>query len=1122
MGKFGDRKNHYSIRKLSIGGASVLIGATIYLGGVNAQTVHAASVDGDATEQVEKNNEVNSETADVKNADQKQGDNREVTSAVIKADSAKAVDSTNDPANKSVEASNEEPDGPEEPEDPMDLAKKEAKILPQIAIKGEVPELDPKALMNGAYIYAHQISQSSIEEGSISAKWIENPDVSKVGTVTGKAEISYKTYDDDDDGNEVTKTLDIDVPLEVRNGEAKKAGQVRNTVNFVDNDSNQVVLSHSWIGKASDDEYSSPVPGFDSAGQLLENSIKLLGYKVHSDENFGSSANINQKLYRLGYFGKKDKTVNVLVEPTDAIKNDKYGVIYDSDDESKQESEVISPSDDPYGGPLNENNMDPANFIYGLGKLPEGAVVKWTTKPVLSERDSEGNYDTEDGLPALKNPKDIAIEIDDIKGKVVKTFKGDILNKLVKRAYSNSQDGAISVGRLDAVQGAELPNAVDAFAGIETRSGDPNTDVLVENSSELKNLLKNYNFTWVIAPDMQMPGYQYAYYTVTRKDADSTNYGSAFYATDENGDDNGESLADSMDGLTGSTVNRVLVRIAPLIKPDADNPAQKTVTRTITFTGVPADKADQYQDKLQTVEFTRADEDGYIGHQNASGDGIIYNNWHVVNSTAGSGSFESVATPVIKENDGSEYTATITDKFVSEVPAVKNVTATTQNSKITVKYVETKTPIKPDDKNPAQKTITRTIKVNYPEGISGDQPAPQEVKFNRKDAKGNVGYIITNADGTKTYQWNDWKAEGTNKWPAYSASTIHGYTPNITIDGNKVYSVAEVVVDPDKTKDSIVTVNYVPNTQTGKISYIDKDNNEVGKTTLTGKTGETVAIKPVAPKGWKIVPGQNLPKTEKVTTSGIPTVNVKVEHAKVVVPPTDPKTPKDKLPDNPDKHYPTGVAKDDLNKTVKRTITVIKPDGTKIDASQTVNLTRTATVDEVTGEVTYSDWTTGSFAEYDAPEVAGYTPSQAKVETVDLVKVDYVDPKIVITYSKNPDTGNPSTDPTTPDGKTPEDKTPDDTNKTPSEIETTPQVEDKSKPVVHKLAKRTISKPNYATSRMARVQKTATRKAVKKNSRTLPQTSAKHNIVAEVAGMLSLGLTTLVVGFEEINRKKNK
>ncbi|NIB71468.1 LPXTG cell wall anchor domain-containing protein, partial [Lactobacillus jensenii] len=41
----------------------------------------------------------------------------------------------------------------------------------------------------------------------------------------------------------------------------------------------------------------------------------------------------------------------------------------------------------------------------------------------------------------------------------------------------------------------------------------------------------------------------------------------------------------------------------------------------------------------------------------------------------------------------------------------------------------------------------------------------------------------------------------------------------------------------------------------------------------------------------------------------------------ITVTPNDPKTPSDKLPDNPGKNYPKGVDKKDLNKTVKRTIT---------------------------------------------------------------------------------------------------------------------------------------------------------------------------------------------------------
>ena len=46
---------------------------------------------------------------------------------------------------------------------------------------------------------------------------------------------------------------------------------------------------------------------------------------------------------------------------------------------------------------------------------------------------------------------------------------------------------------------------------------------------------------------------------------------------------------------------------------------------------------------------------------------------------------------------------------------------------------------------------------------------------------------------------------------------------------------------------------------------------------------------------------------------------------------------------------------------------------------QTAHLTRTADVDEVTGEVTYGDWTTGEWSNYDVPAVPGYTLIQSEV-----------------------------------------------------------------------------------------------------------------------------------------------
>lgn len=202
-------------------------------------------------------------------------------------------------------------------------------------------------------------------------------------------------------------------------------------------------------------------------------------------------------------------------------------------------------------------------------------------------------------------------------------------------------------------------------------------------------------------------------------------------------------------------------------------------------------------------------------------------------------------------------------------------------------------------------------------------------------------------------------------------------------------------------------ITYAPNDQTGKISYVDnKTGEEVDTTQLSGKTDEEVTINPVAPTGWKIVDGQNIPTTEKATSTGIPPVTVKVEHKTTVVPPTDPKTPKDKLPDNPDKHYPDGVGEKDLNKFIVRQITVVKPDGTREKHDQSVTLTRNATVDEVTGEVIkYGDWTTSNFGEYDAPTVPGYTPSQAKVEGV-KVTADSDFAPVTITYTANRHTLN--------------------------------------------------------------------------------------------------------------------
>ncbi|MGE9835284.1 mucin-binding protein, partial [Streptococcus orisratti] len=75
----------------------------------------------------------------------------------------------------------------------------------------------------------------------------------------------------------------------------------------------------------------------------------------------------------------------------------------------------------------------------------------------------------------------------------------------------------------------------------------------------------------------------------------------------------------------------------------------------------------------------------------------------------------------------------------------------------------------------------------------------------------------------------------------------------------------------------------------------------------------------------------------------------------------------------------------ELTRTVTRTIEYkyIDENGAEASATvtQTVTFTRTATVDMVTGQVTYADWTTdnASLAQVDSPVIDGYTPNLSSI-----------------------------------------------------------------------------------------------------------------------------------------------
>ena len=243
-------------------------------------------------------------------------------------------------------------------------------------------------------------------------------------------------------------------------------------------------------------------------------------------------------------------------------------------------------------------------------------------------------------------------------------------------------------------------------------------------------------------------------------------------------------------------------------------------------------------------------------------------------------------------------------------------------------------------------------------------------------------------DATLTIEFEDTQEGNKQVGQTITKSGVAGYTTN----PNKVEQVKVTGND----KDSEVTVTYTVNTQTGKISYVDSDGKEVGQTPLSGKTGETVDVNPQVPAGWKIVSGQDIPKTV------VATVTVRVEHDTIIVTPETPSgdVPTGPVPGDPSKNYDH---LDTLTKTPTRTITVVTPSGAKLVITQKVTFTRTATFDKVTGKVTYSEWKVDGNTQWDAytaPTFSGYTASQSKV-AAEKVSVDTADSNIKITYKQD-------------------------------------------------------------------------------------------------------------------------
>ena len=300
-----------------------------------------------------------------------------------------------------------------------------------------------------------------------------------------------------------------------------------------------------------------------------------------------------------------------------------------------------------------------------------------------------------------------------------------------------------------------------------------------------------------------------------------------------------------------------------------------------------------------------------------------------------------------------------------------------------------------NDPTEAQKTIKQTINYQYANG--------------KKASDSNVQFVTLERTGDKDLATNQikWSAWSTKTTENVTSPKIKGYTPDQE-------SVQGVTYTGDSKENNVITVTYNANAQHVVINYVDADNGneQLDQVKVHGHTDETVdygkandRLNEFINNGYILVDNEFARRDEAKTFDNIDETDqvytVTLKHATTIVTPDQPKTPAEILPDNPNKHYPEGVAKDDLNKTVTRTINITTPDGKTQTITQKAEFTRNATVDEVTGEVTYGPWSEKSIVleSVDVPDIPGYTPSATVPEIT--VTPDDGDIVINITYKKN-------------------------------------------------------------------------------------------------------------------------
>ncbi|MDC2840955.1 mucin-binding protein [Limosilactobacillus mucosae] len=249
------------------------------------------------------------------------------------------------------------------------------------------------------------------------------------------------------------------------------------------------------------------------------------------------------------------------------------------------------------------------------------------------------------------------------------------------------------------------------------------------------------------------------------------------------------------------------------------------------------------------------------------------------------------------------------------------------------------------------KTITRTINLHN---------VDQTTTITEQSCALTETIITDNVTGdTVSDTWNS------GAWEAFEIPAVDGYVASENdLAQTNVYNT---------TSDQVVNVIYVPNSATATIKIIDDDagNAELNEYQVSGTTAGQVNFNQAITQLKKYLTGNYTFNTANKNNSAKFTIayrNGKLDSLSAA----------DIYGATAQEYeihlqHQKSISKEYADMT--RTINLELPSGTKI-VTQTVQISRAATTDLVTGSRSYGDWTTATWPEYAVPAVPGYQASR--------------------------------------------------------------------------------------------------------------------------------------------------